>query len=142
MTWQSASPSTSPPLPPDDVAVCLSLDYTCFTKRECMVSITNDLAANAHAQHATNRFLALLLLIPPALIFTSHLASGFQKLLRSKAEKERDRAVATATEAAAGSSANLPVTELFCSIAMLVFLAPALRIAAQLMVGGEQQWDG
>jgi hypothetical protein len=143
--------SPNPLRPVSLFAGCLALDYSCFTKPECMVDLTPTLTLNLVYQADANTFLLMMLLVPPCIIFILvFVRAGFRCKRRRDLEKgivhsvsPDDSAIKRIAERSCEACLDLmPDGELVCSIVMVCLLAHSLRAARQLIVLGESVGNG
>jgi hypothetical protein len=124
-------------------AACLSFDYTCFSRIECVVDLTPELKRNLDAQASVKNMFALLLLLPPLIICSLTLLRAGLKWRRRRdlaagiVREVGDSLLSRVTDRALTAIVdNMPATELVCSVSMVALLAPTLRVARQLITYG------
>ena len=164
---------------------CLSLDYACWTKPECVVTITPTLSLNVDQQVSANTLLLFVCLVPPLVLCSMRLLRAYLNGYRRRhpggvhvffrdpepeVEPSADQSPSDVAEPSdplqVGSASdlisshaqnrglsrtktikervldtlrdtqNIAVVEMICTVCMVALMAPALRVARQLITRG------
>ena len=134
---------TRPP-PLSCVAACLSLDYTCFTRPECMVDHTAGLSRNLNARSEIDFNVSMMLFSPMfILVLILFLRAASKYRFRKDFSDDDDPANPTHSEMleiearkARNRVIKMPTSEFICTVLMVVPAALAMRVARDQITWG------